>query len=319
MSSLTHRIIRRGQFFALLLTACLFYGTNRQAWGAADMNVTKAVWKSLYGVTDTQINDPAWLARDDDGDGVSNGAEITAGTNPFQAGSTLKVSSTTTSPTTVSVTFPSQIGKLYVLQSSTSLMSASWAALSPNVQVTGNGTTQTLSAPKSGTSTFYRVLVQDVDSAGDQVGDWAKNLLGYTTAVPIGSQSSFDHTQLATSLQSQNVVSLAAADASTTQPSDATTPAGDLGLVTVSRSGYNLLMPITVPLSKSGSAVEGTDYAAIPSVVTFPAGVNSVDIKITPLYNASRLTSCVVTLTAGAPGTAGASGTHSARCRSAPE
>ena len=120
------------------------------------MNVTKAVWKSLYGVTDAQINDSAWLARDDDGDGITNGAEITAGTNPFQVGSTLKVTSTTTGPTTVSLTFPTQVGKLYVLQSSTSLTGASWAALTPNVQVIGNGTTQSLTAPKSGTSTFYR-------------------------------------------------------------------------------------------------------------------------------------------------------------------
>lgn len=311
MSSFAHRFFRRGLLFALLLAACLFCATHSRVWGAPDMNVTKAVWKSLYGVTDAQINDSAWLARDDDGDGISNGAEITAGTNPFQAGSTLKVTSTTTGPTVVSLTFPTQIGKLYVLQSSTSLMGASWAALTPNVQVIGDGTTQMLSAPKSGTSSFFRVLVQDVDSAGDQVGDWAKKLLGYTSGVPIGSQSSYDHTQLATSLQSQNVVSLVAADASTTQPADATTPAGDVGVVTVTRSGYNLLMPITVPLSKSGSAVEGTDYAAIPSTVNFPAGVNSVDIKITPLYNASRLTSCVVTLTAGAPGTAGASGNYS--------
>jgi len=310
MSALTHRFIRRGPLSALLLAACLFCGTNQQAWGDADMNVTKAVWKSLYGVTDAQINDSAWLARDDDGDGIINGAEMTAGTNPFQAGSTLKVTTTTTGPTTVSLTFPTQVGKLYVLQSSASLMGATWAALAPNVQVIGNGTTQTLTAPKSGTSNFYRVLVQDVDSAGDQVGDWAKNLLGYSTGAPIGSQSSYDHTQLATSLQSQNVVSMTAVDAMTTQPADAATPAGDVGVITVKRSGYNLLMPITVPLSKSGSAVEGTDYAAIPSVVTFPAGVNSVDIKITPLYNANRLTSCVVTLTAGAPGSAGAAGNY---------
>jgi len=209
MSSFT-LFIRRGPFFALLLAACLFSATSEQVWGTPDTNVTKAVWKSVYGVTDVQINDSAWLARDDDGDGISNGSELVAGTNPFQAGSTLKVASTTTNPTTVTVTFPSQIGKLYVLQSSSSLVSTSWAALTPNVQVTGTGATLTMSAPKSGMSSFYRVMVQDVDSANDQVSDWAKNYLGYTTSVPISSQSSYDHTLLATSLQSQNVVSVIA-------------------------------------------------------------------------------------------------------------
>lgn len=311
MSSFTRHFVRLGRSYALLLIASGFPGVNQIALGSPDLNVTKAVWKSLYGVTDAQINDSAWLARDDDGDGISNGAEITSGTNPFQAGSTLKVTSVTTGPTSVDLTFPTQNGKLYVLQSSNSLAGGSWAALSPNVQVIGDGTSQTLSAAKSGTSNFFRVLVQDVDSANDQVGDWAKKLLGYTTGVPIGSQSSYDHTQLATSLLTQNVVSMTAVDSATVQPADATTPAGDVGVITVKRSGYNLLMPITVPLSKSGSAVEGTDYASIPATVTFPAGVNSVDLKITPLYNASRLTSCVVVLTAGAPGTAGASGNYS--------
>ncbi len=281
------------------------------------MNITKAVWKSVYGVTDAQINDAAWLARDDDGDGMTNNAEITAGTNPFQAGSILKISSMSMpNPTTINMSIPTQAGKLYVLQSTNNLVSTNWSALTPNVQVVGNGSTQTLSAPATGASTFYRVLVQDVDSSGDQVSDWAKNLLGYAAGTPIGSQSSYDHTTLATNLLSQNVVSLTATDSSTTQPSDEVTPAGDVGIITVSRSGYNLLQPITVPLSKSGSAVEGVDYASIPSTVTFPAGVNSVDMKITPLYNASRLTSCAVILTAGAPGSAGAVGNYTLSTRS---
>jgi len=311
MSSFTHPLTRRSPVWALLLSACLFLGVSMRVKGDADMNVTKAVWKSLYGVTDAQINDLAWLGRDDDSDGMSNGSEIIAGTHPFRSGSVLKVSSTNLNGGMMSLAIPTQIGKLYILQASPSLTGASWAALTPNVQIVGDGTTQTLSGTASGTSSFYRVLVQDVDSASDQVGDWAKKVLGYMPGTPIGSQSSYDHTQLATSLQSQNVVSLMAVDATTTQPADAATPAGDVGVITVTRSGYNLLNPITVPLSKAGSAVEGTDYAAIPSAVTFPAGVNSVDIKISPLYNASRLTSCVVALTAGAPGTAGASGNYS--------
>ncbi|MCX6847852.1 MAG: PA14 domain-containing protein [Verrucomicrobia bacterium] len=310
MSSFPLSLIRRSPVWVLLLSACLLFGGALWVKGDPDMNVTKAVWKSLYGVTDAQINDQAWLGRDDDGDGMSNGSEIIAGTHPFSPGSVLKVSSMNLNGGMVNVTVPTQNGKLYILQVSPSLTGASWAALTPNVQIIGNGNTQTLSGTASGTSSFYRVLVQDVDSASDQVGDWAKKVLGYAPGTPIGSQSSYDHTQLATNLQSQNVISLMAVDASTTQPADAVTPAGDVGVITVQRSGYNLLMPITVPLSKAGSAVEGTDYAAIPSAVTFPAGVNSMDIKITPLYNPSRLTSCVVTLTAGAPGSAGAVGNY---------
>ncbi len=76
-----------------------------------DMGVNATVWKMLYGVTDAQINDPAWLARDDDGDGVSNAAELAAGTNPFDARSGLLVTSTTLSGGSATLAFPTAPGQ----------------------------------------------------------------------------------------------------------------------------------------------------------------------------------------------------------------
>jgi len=295
-------------FGLLILVGLLWQASPSQA--TPDFNVTKAVWKMLYGVTDAQINDPLWLAKDDDGDGVSNGDELASGTNPFKAGSALKVTSTTDDANNLYLSFTSELGKLYVLQSTGDLKNGPWSVLTPNVQVMGDGSLKTLAGPKLGESMFYRVLVQDIDSTGDQVSDWAKSVLGLSTAATIGSQSSFDHNSLASNLQGQDVVTLAATDPTTTQPVDNVSPAGDLGVITVSRSGYLLPAAITVPLTKSGTAVEGTDYASLPSSVTFAPGVNAVDVRITPLYNANQTTTSTVFLTAGAPGSAGAAGNY---------
>ena len=83
-----------------------------------DTAVDLSVWKMLYGVTDAQASDPAWLARDDDGDGLSNGAELAAGTDPFNAASGLAVTSTTSEwRQRLPRVRHGQPGKLYSVQS----------------------------------------------------------------------------------------------------------------------------------------------------------------------------------------------------------
>jgi uncharacterized protein (DUF1800 family) len=270
------------------------------SYGQIDSNINKSVWKMLYGATDAQVNSSTWLAADDDGDGLSNGAELAAGTNPFKPNSTLQVATVTSNSTTVSMAFPTINKKLYTAQATASLNPLNWQPVA-GISVVGDGTSKTLVVPKTA-GAFFRVVVQDQSTASDQVADWAKQILGYAPGSSISSQSIYDHISLANALAAQNVVTVSATDPSVTQPGDSVTPPSDLGIITFTRSGYQLFSSITVPILKSGTAIEGTDYAALPNSVTFPPWVSSVTLNITPLFNPSRTNSTTVNVTAQAGG-----------------
>lgn len=70
----------------------------------------------------------------------------------------------------------------------------------------------------------------------------------------------------------------------TVQPSDplATEPDGISGTFTVSRAG-DTNAPLTVPFTLTGTASNGTDYAAIPLAVTLAAGQVSSNISVKPI------------------------------------
>jgi hypothetical protein len=63
---------------------------------------------------------------------------------------------------------------------------------------------------------------------------------------------------------------------------DASLPQNTAGQFTITRSG-DTSGAVTIPLSISGSAVAGTDYQAIATPVTIPAGQTTVTIAVTPV------------------------------------
>lgn len=71
---------------------------------------------------------------------------------------------------------------------------------------------------------------------------------------------------------------------SATDPT-ASTQGGDPGAFTLSRTG-STASPLTIGIVLSGTAQAGTDYAAVPSTVTFPANASRVVVTITPLSGA---------------------------------
>ncbi len=276
--------------------------------------IDREVWMQRYGVLDAQMDQlppyAGWLSQDADGDGVNNQSEFTAGTNPwrkFPADPHFRPPTVAAGVANLTLGFPTVPGKFYAAQSNATLMDEWQRGTLPGV--TGDGTPKSLNVPMSA-GKFFRISVTDQSSQGDQVSDWAKHMLGFSLAAPIGSQSSYDDDSLATELQAENTVTLEVLDYEATQPTDAATPADDPAVIRVSRSGNLLPGDVTVPLVKSGTAVEGTDYATLPASVVFPAGVNAIDIRITPLFNATRTSSATVFLTAQAPGTSGAAGNY---------
>jgi uncharacterized protein (DUF1800 family) len=89
---------------------------------------------------------------------------------------------------------------------------------------------------------------------------------------------------------------IAATDAS------ADTSGGNPGVFTVSRSG-DTSQPLAVNYTVAGTAINGTDYEALPGVVVIPAGSSSATITVSPNPNLSSSTASTVILTlAGGPG-----------------
>lgn len=268
----------------------LFLAVAGPARATADYNATKQIWKLKYGVTDAQIADSSWLSADSDGDGVKNDDEIAAGTNPFVAGSVLKITTITTTSTDVSVTFPTSSGKQYVLQGSPTLGGFS----STGLTVTGDGTAKTLTGPKD-SNKFFRVLVQDIDTDNDGVGDWAEIAVGLDPNVSetISGQTTLAYVNQQIALP--NVVTIKATN------SFASEDGPTAGTLTVTRTQD--LFPITVTYGVSGTAVPSTDYTPLAGSVAFVArGVISQDISVTPIVQAALKGGRSVTATLNAAG-----------------
>jgi len=95
-------------------------------------------------------------AGDEDGDGMSNEDEDTAGTNPLDNGSVFKVDSTTMeNDGDFVVTWTPAPGRTYAIQTKTNLSDLTWTTADTN-QTSGSYT----DTNPGGTKKFYRVVVE---------------------------------------------------------------------------------------------------------------------------------------------------------------
>lgn len=271
------------------------------------------VWEWVYDANGLDPN------ADADGDGVSNGQEALAGTNPFDSNSVPKISFVGYSVTNFSVTISNAWGKFYQLQSVQILGGTNW--INETNLIARSGTTSTLTARADADTKYFRISVADVDSDGDGVSDWEEYKLGLDPfsganngLLDGNGQLLGDYAYVTNKLASQNVMSISAADPITYQP-DPGQNATDLGIFTVTRGGFPL-NAITVGLALNGSgagfATPGVDYLGLPGSVVLGVGVSSVNINVTPLANTNLVAPVVVPLrlVAGAKYTLGGIGTN---------
>jgi hypothetical protein len=80
-------------------------------------------------------------------------------------------------------------------------------------------------------------------------------------------------------------VTIVATDATATEPSLSLLPPTDTGLFTITRSGGDISVPLTVNLSIGGTATNDVDYFLINNTVTIPANQPSVTIPISPKFD----------------------------------
>jgi len=249
------------------------------------------IWEAIYTAGALNPN------LDTDGDGVSNGVENFAGTDPFDFYSLPLITSVANSVSNFNVAMPSALGKQYDLQSVTSIGATNWE--SETNWIARFGGAVNLPGAMGPASKFFRIAISDVDSDGDGLNDWEEYKLGLDPLsltsnglLDGNGQVMDDFTFVTNNLPAGNVFSISATDAAAFQP-DSGQSAGNLGQLTVTRSGFPL-NAVTVNLGPGGPgagfAVEGVDYAPVPASIYFPVGVSSQSVAVTPLANTNLMT-----------------------------
>lgn len=303
-----HSACRRRGFFPGGLAQTFFVLVSRSVATILLMLSTRLATAQMIDLNSNAMSDVWEQANgasalvpgaDSDGDGYSNLKEALAGTNPLNSNSVPKISSSAYTAPAFSVTIPCELGKQYQLQSITTLGSANWI-VETNI-VVRSGTTLTLTAPTGSNGKFFRTAVADVDTDGDGVNDWEEYKLGLNPLNPTSNnqlngvgQLMNDYAYATGKLASQNVFSISATDPSTVEP-DPGQPATDVGMVTISRGGFPLSsVKVNLTLGTgAGFATEGVDHTFLPRSITFPVGVSSQNISVTPMANTNLRTSVV--------------------------
>lgn len=96
---------------------------------------------------------------DNDGDGMLNGPEVTAGTNPLDATSVLEATAIVPSGNDIIITVATVAGKFYQLQTSTTLAAGEWDEVGDPIQAIGASTDFTHPDGAGDPRRFHRVKV----------------------------------------------------------------------------------------------------------------------------------------------------------------
>ncbi len=276
-----------------------------------DNNQLSDVWQLRYNAAGLA------QATDTDLDGFTNLQESILGTDPFDPASRFTPDLGFPATDRLRAAFPSTIGKRYIVQTSTDLVT--WTPVST---INGTDSPALAEVNTTGPRVFARVVVDELDSDGDGLTDWEERAMGFdparTFSEGLGSNPGTptvnnpritDYERLTAVLAStSNVITVAALD------SELAENWPDPGLVVFRRPGWqsttilSRLDPLTVYFTLGGTATPGLDYAE-PALlrVQFALGQDEAYLSLIPLADALAEPSetITVTLTSGSGYTLG--------------
>lgn len=112
-------------------------------------------WWALYFADSS-----SWVSLSDpDGDGFTNAQENALGTTPTDASSTFKVGTIDRSGNTLSISWPSVVGKKYQVQKRASLNSGAWVNSGSEVTASGTNSSAIVDVSDSPNASFVRVIL----------------------------------------------------------------------------------------------------------------------------------------------------------------
>ncbi|MCB1227110.1 MAG: DUF1800 family protein [Verrucomicrobiales bacterium] len=277
-----------------LIAAHLLGVMNAHAFTDFDADGYDDVWQRLYNVTVSDLP----LSGDFDSDGSSNSAESIAGTDPRDASSYPKVSDVQRVSSNMVLKTPTQTGKRYQLQSSETLGAESW--VNDGAAFIGDGSVHDFSADAGSNRKFFHVSVDDADSDGDGVSDYAEALLGTNptlanspTNASGGAASDYDTLRSLLSIS----ISVVTTDAFEQE----STPA----VLRLTRAFGT--MPLAVQFAGSGGALDPTKANASAADYTitnasFANGETTHDVAVNALLDAVNEVPEALKLTLKLPG-----------------
>lgn len=245
------------------------------------------VWEMIYNARDISAS------GDEDRDRVTNGDEARAGTDPLDPNDFLEFASFEKTGTTVTVTFQTQVGKRYRIYKTASTLSPSWTQVGSDV--VGDGTVmEVVLSGINETEAYFRIGVDDIDSDGDNLSDWAEGQLeGFDPNQDFSADPNLSDEEVFTFLF-ENSAGPIEVTVSVLE-SEAYEKFGDSGVqegtVRVRRTGGNLA-ETTAFLSVGGNATAGVDYhlvdeggAPVSGFVTIGQGQPQRILRVVPVLD----------------------------------
>lgn len=117
-------------------------------------------WEARYGL---DINDPQDALRDDDGDGMTNQQEYSAGTAPREAASAMRILSVEFRPEGVRVVARTVRGLRYQLEQATALGGDHWTPVGSSILSEGEESTWVDSSQAAKLAGYYRLRLEPVN------------------------------------------------------------------------------------------------------------------------------------------------------------